>query len=63
MASKASPTLQEVLDEVTDLLEEALDPELTREEAIGKIKEALGAAAGEEDEAADEEEDDEDWPE
>ena len=46
--------LEATLDEVTDILDEALDPELTREEVVAKVKEAYDIAAGE---AEDEEED------
>jgi hypothetical protein len=56
MAQEAGPTkaeLAERIDEVQDLLEEALDPELTREELVSKVKEIQSVASGEaeEDEA------------
>ncbi len=59
MGEAAAPTkaeLSETLDEVAELLEEALDPELTREELVAKVKEAADLASGE----AEEEEEDED---
>lgn len=43
--------LQDTLDEVCDLLDEALDPELTREEVIAKLKDAYDVASGECDQA------------
>jgi len=42
--------LSDILDQITDLAEEALDPELTREEVVAKVKEISDAASGEEDE-------------
>jgi len=55
-ASKAE--LSDTLDQIADLAEEALDPELTREEVVAKVKEISDAASGEEDEEDDEEDDD-----
>jgi phage-related protein len=49
--------LQDTIDEVCDLLDEALDPELSREEVIAKVKDAYNLASGEGDE--DEEDDEE----
>lgn len=42
--------LQETLDGIADILDEALDAELTRKEVIAKVKEAYDMASGEEDE-------------
>jgi hypothetical protein len=61
MANGLAPTkpeLEDTLDEVCDLLDEALDPELSREEVIVKVKEAYDLASGEGDEGEDEDEDD-----
>jgi hypothetical protein len=67
MARSVNPTageLSETLSEIADLAEEALDPELTREELVAKIKELADLASGEteeeEEEEADEDEDDSD---
>lgn len=60
MAQTASPTKAELtgtLDELTELLEEALDPELTREELVDKVKEAADLASGEAEEPEEEDED------
>jgi len=51
--------LEDTLDEVADLLDEALDPELTREAAISKIKEAVEIISGGEDEGDGDDEGDE----
>ena len=50
MAQEAGPTkaeLAERIDDIEDLLEEALDPELTREELVSKVKEIQTVASGE----------------
>jgi hypothetical protein len=63
MARKMNPTvgeLTETLEEIADLAEEALDPELTREEVVAKIKELADMAAGESEEDEDEETDQDD---
>ena len=63
MARATNPTageLSETLSEIADLAEEALDPELTREELVGKIKELADLASGETEEEEEEEEADED---
>jgi hypothetical protein len=66
MARQMNPTvgeLSETLEEIADLAEEALDPELTREEVVAKIKELANVATGEaeqDEEAEDEDESDED---
>jgi hypothetical protein len=39
--------LTETLDSIADLAEEALDPSLTREELVDKVKELAGLASGE----------------
>jgi hypothetical protein len=60
MARETGPTkaeLSDVLDEISDLAEEALDPELTREELVAKVKELADVASG--DVEVDETEDDE----
>jgi methylthioribose-1-phosphate isomerase len=46
--------LTDTLDNIADLAEEALDPELTREELVQKVKELADLASGEEDEEEDE---------
>jgi hypothetical protein len=59
MARQMNPTageLSETLAEIADLAEEALDPELTREEVVAKIKELADVAAGESEEDEDEHE-------
>jgi hypothetical protein len=48
------------LDQLTDGLEEALDPELTREELVSRIKGLSDIASGETGEEEDEEDGDED---
>jgi hypothetical protein len=63
MARKMNPTvgeLTETLEEIADLAEEALDPELTREEVVAKVKELADVAAGESEEDEDEETDQDD---
>ena len=63
MARQMNPTageLSETLAEIADLAEEALDPELTREEVVAKVKELADVAAGESDEDEDEETDQDD---
>jgi hypothetical protein len=60
MARETGPTkaeLSDLLDEISDLAEEALDPELTREELVAKVKELADVASG--DVEVDETEDDE----
>ena len=42
--------LTETLDTVSELAEEALDPELTREELVGKVNEIAEAVGPEEEE-------------
>jgi hypothetical protein len=46
--------LSETLDQIEDLLEDALDPELTREELVAKVKEIADVASG--DDGGDDEE-------
>jgi hypothetical protein len=64
MSQTAGPTkaeLSDTLDELEQLLEDALDPELSREKLVGKIKEAADLISGEaedDDSADDEGEDD-----
>ena len=63
MARRMNPTvgeLNETLEEIADLAEEALDPELTREEVVAKVKELADVAAGESEEDEDEETDQDD---
>jgi hypothetical protein len=60
MAQETGPTkaeLTERIDDIEDLLEEALDPELTREELVSKVKE-IQSVASEAEEDQDEGEDD-----
>jgi hypothetical protein len=50
MAQETGPTKAELtdrIDDIEDLLEEALDPELTREELVSKVKEIQTVASGE----------------
>ena len=51
MSTKAD--LENILAQVEDLLDEALDPELTREEVIAKVKEAYDLVTGEDTEEED----------
>jgi hypothetical protein len=64
MAREAGPTKAELvktLSEIADLAEEALDPELSREEVVGKVKQLADLANGESDgDEDDDESDDED---
>ena len=53
--------LSDTLDELADLLDEALDPVLSREQVIEKVQEAYELAAGEVEEEEEEEEEDEDF--
>lgn len=46
----------ETLDQAADLVDEALDPELSREELVGKVKELSDLISGEEPEGEDEDE-------
>jgi hypothetical protein len=48
--------LDGLVDEIADGLEEALDPSLTREELVDKVKELANLASGEEAETEEEEE-------
>ena len=60
MARESGPTkaeLSDILDEIGELAEEALDPELTREELVAKVKELADVASGEEEEEDIEDED------
>ncbi len=45
--------LESMLDEVSAVLDDALDPELTREEVIAKIKEAQATISGDDEEDED----------
>jgi hypothetical protein len=50
VARQTNPTkgeLSEILEQIEDLAEEALDPELTREELVSKVKELADLASGE----------------
>jgi hypothetical protein len=50
MARETGPTkaeLSDTLSQVADLAEEALDPELTREDLVSKVKELADLASGE----------------
>lgn len=47
--------LEETLDNVESLVDEALDPELSREELVAKVKEISELVSGEEDEDGDDE--------
>jgi len=42
--------LEETVEQVSDLVDEALDPELSREEVVAKLKEIQEAVAAEEEE-------------
>jgi len=52
--------LAETLDQLADGLEEALDPELSREELIAKVKDLADIATGESDDEEEAEGDDDD---
>ncbi len=63
MPRETGPTKAELsgtLDEINDLAEEALDPELSREELVAKVKEIADLASGESDEDEDDEDSDQD---
>ena len=63
MAQESGPTKAELadrIDDIEDLLEEALDPELTREELVSKVREIQTVASGEAEEEEAELESDED---
>lgn len=50
MARETGPTkaeLSDTLEQIVDLAEEALDPELSREELVSKVKELADLATGE----------------
>ena len=50
MARETGPTkadLTDTISEIADLAEEALDPELSREEVVAKVKELADLASGE----------------
>ena len=51
--------MAETLDQLADGLDEALDPELSREELVAKVKELSDIASGEEEEEFEEEEEEE----
>jgi hypothetical protein len=62
MARETGPTkaeLSDTLSDISDLAEEALDPELSREEVVAKVKELADLASGN-GEDTEEEEDDQD---
>ena len=46
----AKAELEDTLEQVADLVDDALDPELTREELVSKVKEISGLVTGEEEE-------------
>jgi len=50
--------LEQLLEQVEETVSECLDPEMTREEIVARLKELAAALA--EDEAAEEEDDEED---
>ena len=52
--------LDSLVDDLQDGLEEALDPELTREELVSKVKELANLASGEEDSDSDDSDSDDD---
>ena len=59
MANSTAPTkadLQEIIDQAVDLVEEALDPELTREDVVSKLKEISDVLSDEDVEEEEEEE-------
>ena len=66
MPQPTGPTkgeLNETLSQIADLAEEALDPELTREELVSKVKELSDLASGEtddDDSSSDDDSDDDD---
>ena len=53
MPTQTKAQLEAVLDQVADLVEEALDPELTREELVAKVKEIESLVSDEDDDAED----------
>ena len=57
MAREAGPTkadLSDTLDQIADLAEDALDPELSREEVVSRVKALADLASGEGEEDGDE---------
>lgn len=50
--------LTDTLSDIADLAEAALDPELSREEVVAKVKEMADLASGEGEEGADDEDQD-----
>ena len=54
MPTQTKAQLEAVLDQVADLVEEALDPELPREELVAKVKEIESLVSDEDDDAEDE---------
>ena len=57
-ASKAD--LNNQLDDIQDILDDALDPELSREELVAKVKEAYDVVAGEDSDDSDDGDDSDD---
>ena len=58
--AQGSPTkadLEETIDQVTDLVTDALDPALTREEVIEKLQEIDGILSGDDDDSGDDTDD------
>lgn len=52
--------LNDQLDDIQDILDDALDPELTREELVAKVKEAYDVAAGDDSDDDDSDDGDDD---
>lgn len=59
-SSKVTKELQDRLQDILDLTEDALDPELTREDVVAKVKEIANIAADEDIYEIDADEDDSD---
>lgn len=59
MATKAD--LEDVLESIQDLADDALDPELSREDVVAKVKQIYDIASGDDSgEDSDDQDDDED---
>lgn len=55
-ATMTKAELEDTLDDVEEILDDALDPKLTREELVEKVQEVYAIVAGEEDDEADDDE-------
>jgi hypothetical protein len=58
---RTKPELEETFDQLSDLVDDALDPELTREEVVSKLKEISDVLTGEEEDDLDDTDQDEEY--